>query len=69
LLSLIINTIAAIAFIFYGPIDWAAVAVIAPASLLGGYLGASIMRRLPASLLRGVVVTLGVVVAIILFLK
>ncbi len=69
LLSLVINTIAAIAFIFYGPIDWAAVAVIAPASLLGGYAGASIMRRLPTSLLRAVVVTLGVVVAIILIVK
>ncbi len=69
LLSLVINTIAAIAFIFYGPIDWAAVAVIAPASLLGGYLGASIMRRLPAWMLRAVVCTLGTVVAIILIVK
>lgn len=45
---------------------WVAVAVAAPASLLGGYLGAKVARRLPATALRAVVVVFGVGVGIAL---
>jgi uncharacterized membrane protein YfcA len=66
-LSLLVNAVALVAFSLFGPVDWIAVAVIAPSSLLGGYLGARVARRLDATVLRSVVVVFGVVVGIALF--
>jgi uncharacterized membrane protein YfcA len=63
-LSLIINVLAAILFALMAPVHWAAVALMAPASLLGGFAGARLARRLPAGVLRGLVISLGVGVAI-----
>jgi len=65
-LSLVINAVALIAFSLFGPVDWGAVAVVAPAALLGGYLGARYARRLDPARLRGVVVVFGVVVGVAL---
>lgn len=62
-LSLIINTVALVAFAVFAPVDWGFVAVVAPASLLGGYLGAGFARRLGATTLRWTVIGFGVVVA------
>jgi uncharacterized membrane protein YfcA len=60
--SAIVGLVTVVAFGVFGPVNWLDVAVVAPATLAGGYLGASIARRLPAPLLRGVIVTFGVVV-------
>ena len=68
-MSLLINTIALVAFALFGPVDWAAVAVVAPASLAGGYAGARLARRLSPDALRSTVVVFGVVVAVWLFLR
>lgn len=68
-LSLLINTIALIAFALFGPVDWIAVAIVAPASLIGGYAGGHLARRLSADALRTTVVGFGVVVAVWLFLR
>lgn len=68
-LSLLINTIALVAFALFGPVDWLAVAIVAPASLAGGYAGASLARRLSPTALRSTVVVFGVVVAVWLFLR
>lgn len=68
-LSLVINTVALIAFALFAPVDWGSVAVVAPASLLGGYLGAGVARRLGATALRWTVVTFGVIVAIWLTIR
>lgn len=65
-LSLLVNTVALVAFALFGPVDWPAVAVCAPASLLGGYLGARVARRLPVRLLRWSIVVFGVAVGIVL---
>lgn len=65
-LSLIVNLVALVAFAAFGPVDWAVVAVLAPAALAGGYLGAHVARRLSATVLRRVVVVFGVVVGIAL---
>ncbi len=65
-LSLIVAIVAAIGFALFGPIAWDAALVIGAASLVGGATGVRVARRLPAALLRGVVVTFGVVVAIAL---
>ena len=65
-LSLLVNTVALLAFGLFGPVQWLAVAVSAPACLLGGYLGARIARRLNATVLRAVVVVFGIAVGIAL---
>ncbi|TQN43885.1 hypothetical protein FHU33_3356 [Blastococcus colisei] len=69
LLSLVINTVALIAFGIFGPVAWEAVLVVAVTSLVGGYLGARLARRIPSMLLRIIVVVYGVVVAVLLFLE
>lgn len=68
-LSLIINTVALVAFALFGPVDWLSVAIVAPASLAGGYAGARMARRLAPDALRTTVVVFGVVVSIWLFLR
>ncbi len=68
-ISLIINTIALVAFALFGPVDWLSVAIVAPASLAGGYVGGRMARRLSPDGLRTTVVVFGVVVAIWLFLR
>lgn len=64
LLSLTISSLALVVFALFGPVDWRSVAVIAPASLLGGIAGASGARRVPANVLRWLIVVLGFVVAV-----
>jgi uncharacterized membrane protein YfcA len=56
-------------FGLFGPVHWGVVAVAAPASLLGGFLGARIARRIPTTPLRIFIVTFGVAVAIYLFVR
>lgn len=68
-LSLLVNTVALVAFALFGPVDWLAVAVVAPAALAGGYVGARLARRLSPQALRSTVVVFGVVVAVWLFLR
>jgi uncharacterized membrane protein YfcA len=69
LLSLVINTVALVVFVFFGPVIWPVVAIVAPAALLGGYAGAGIARRLDATVLRATIVAFGVVVAVVLLVK
>ena len=65
-LSLVIATVTVVVFAFGAPVDWRAVALLAPTTLLGGYVGARLARRLPDAVLRWAVVLLGVVVGIAL---
>ena len=50
-------------------VDWAAVAVLAPATIFGGYAGARVARRIPPTILRAAIVAYAVFVAAVLFLK
>ena len=63
LLALGVNTVAACAYaiVAYDRISWTAAGLIAAGSLVGGFVGASVGRRLPAPILRGVIVVLGIV--------
>ncbi|MEU6424674.1 sulfite exporter TauE/SafE family protein [Microbispora sp. NPDC046973] len=61
LLSLLVNATAAVLFAFIAPVDWAAVLMVALGSASGGFLGARLGRRLPAPLLRGFIVVVGIV--------
>jgi uncharacterized membrane protein YfcA len=69
LLSLVINSVALVAFGLFGPVAWSAVAVVAVASLLGGFLGAKAASRIPSQVLRVLVVAYGVVVAVVLLVR
>lgn len=69
LLSLVIATVTVAVFAFGAPVDWLAVALLAPTTLIGGYLGAKLARRLPENVLRWAVVVLGIGVAAYLFLS
>jgi uncharacterized protein len=66
-LSLAISTVALIAFALFGPVDWLAVPIMATASLAGGYVGASVARRLHPTVLRICVGMLGFIVSVKLF--
>lgn len=59
LLSLVIATVTVVIFAIGAPVDWLAVAVLAPTTLVGGFVGAKLAQRLPENVLRWVVVLLG----------
>ncbi len=61
------NFSAAIVFVIGGQVLWSAAAVLAVSSLLGGWIGGRITRRLPASALRALVIVVGIVAAISAF--
>ncbi|MCD0450597.1 sulfite exporter TauE/SafE family protein [Actinocorallia sp. API 0066] len=58
-LSGIVNAAAAVIFIAIAEVDWWAVLLIGIGATLGGYLGASVGRKLPTWALRGVIVCVG----------
>jgi uncharacterized protein len=50
-------------------VHWIVVAVAAPTTLIGGFLGAKVATRIPSTPLRALIVVFGVAVAIYLFLR
>jgi uncharacterized membrane protein YfcA len=68
-LSAVTATVTVVVFGFFGPVHWLVVAVAAPASLLGGFLGARVATRIPTTPLRVVIVVFGIAVSIYLFLR
>ena len=69
LLQLVIGGTAALGFVLLTPVAWGAVAIVGPASLAGGLLGARLAKRVSDRVLRGGIVTYGVVAAVWLFLR
>ena len=65
-LSLVDCSVSVIIFGLFGPVDWLAVAVAAPTTLVGGYLGARLARRMNETVLRGAIIGLGVAVSLYL---
>ena len=68
-LSLIIGVVTVVVFALGAPVDWLAVALLAPATLIGGFLGAKLAGRLSAAALRVAVVVVGLAVSIYLFVR
>jgi len=60
-LAVIVNAVAALVFIAVADVDWAVAGLIAAGAVVGGQLGATVGRRLPPNVLRGVIVLVGVV--------
>jgi uncharacterized membrane protein YfcA len=67
--SAVVGLVTVVVFALFGPVNWATVAVLTPATLIGGYLGARLARRLPARVLRAVIVTFGTVIGIVLLIR
>jgi uncharacterized membrane protein YfcA len=64
--SAVVGLVTVLAFALFGPVEWVEVAIVAPATLIGGYTGARLARRLPQKALRIAIVAVGVGVGLIL---
>ncbi|HJS17898.1 MAG TPA: sulfite exporter TauE/SafE family protein [Anaerolineales bacterium] len=64
-----VNVAAAIFFIFSGEVLWSAALVMAVGALVGGTLGGRLAGRIKASTLRWMVVSIGVIISIIYFVR
>ena len=62
----LVNLVAAVVFIAVTDIAWEAAGLIALGAVVGGQVGAKIGRRVPAPVLRGLVVLVGVVAIVVL---
>ena len=67
-LALLINTVAWLVYAVTAPVAWPAAGLLAGASLVGGWLGATVSRRIPGLALRLLVIGLGLVSALALLL-
>jgi uncharacterized protein len=68
-ISAVVGLTTVVIFAVFAPVDWVAVAVVAPASMLGGYAGARLARRMPTPVLRTVIVSVGIVVGMLLLVR
>ncbi|MFF8292359.1 sulfite exporter TauE/SafE family protein [Streptomyces sp. NPDC016309] len=64
ILAAVVNTIAALFFLFAARFDWTAVLLIAVGSTIGGQIGAKVGRRLPPTALRAVIIAVGILAII-----
>jgi uncharacterized protein len=69
LLQLVIGGAAALGFVLLTPVAWGAAAIVGPASLAGGLVGARLAKQVSDRVLRGGIVAYGVVAAVWLFLR
>ena len=69
MLSLIVSVVSVLVFAFGAPVSWLSVALLAPTTLAGGFVGAKLAGRLPAPVLRVAVVATGVTVSIYLVFR
>ncbi len=59
LLSTLINAVAAIVFLLFRSIDWKIAGLMAAASVIGGFWGMAVARRVKPDTLRGVILLIG----------
>lgn len=69
LAAMFVNGLASGYFAIFGDVVWEAAIVMAVASLVGGYAGAQVARRLPRERLRMVAVTYGTIAALVLLIR
>lgn len=58
-LAAVVNGTAALLFIVVTDVAWAAAGLLAAGSILGGFLGSSVGRRIPPAVLRAIIVIVG----------
>ena len=61
------NVVAGLIFIFVADLNLTAVVLLSAGSLVGGWVGAHIGRRLPPTLLRVLIVAAGITAAVLMF--
>lgn len=66
-LAALVNGISGVLFVLVAEVDWQIVGLIAVGAVIGGVIGSSVGRRLPAPVLRAFIVVVGVV-ALVAFL-
>jgi uncharacterized protein len=68
-LSASVGLVTVVVFAIFAPVHWGAALTLAPATIIGGYAGAKVARRLPPRVLRYLIVTFGTVVGLILLYR
>jgi uncharacterized membrane protein YfcA len=68
-LATLVNGVAAVLFVVAAHVAWGASVLLAAGAIVGGQLGATVGRRIPAPLLRLIIVVVGTVVAVRLLLS
>ena len=68
-LAFVINVTAAIYFAFSGKAEWFFVLTMAFGAIIGGFIGGKMVDKIPAAILRYIVVIIGCTVALVYFLK
>ncbi len=68
-LSLTVAVVSAVAVAIFGPVSWLGVVLVGAGTMVGGRVGVHVARRLPDRVLRGLVIVLGVTVAIVLLIR
>ena len=68
-LSASVGLVTVIVFAIFARVHWGAALTLAPATIIGGYAGAKVARRLPARVLRYLIVTFGTVIGLILLYR
>lgn len=69
LLSATVGVTTVLVFAVFGPVNWVAVATVAPATLVGGYAGARLVRRLPSVVLKSLIVVFGTAIGCFLLYR
>lgn len=69
MLAMVIASIAIVVFVAGGVVDWPEASVMIPGGALGGYSGVWIAKRVPQSVVRIFVITVGLFLAIYYFVK
>ncbi|TDC42484.1 sulfite exporter TauE/SafE family protein [Micromonospora sp. KC207] len=68
-LSATVGVVTVLVYGVFGPVNWAATAVLMPATMLGGFLGARFAQRLPPGVLRAVIIAFGGAVGVVLLAR
>ncbi|MGK5684773.1 sulfite exporter TauE/SafE family protein [Actinoplanes sp. URMC 104] len=68
-LSAAVGLVTVLIFAFFAPVDWLAVLILAPATVVGGYAGARLARRLPSRVLRAIIVAFGTAIGLLLLYR
>jgi uncharacterized protein len=68
-LSATVGLVTVVVFAVFAPIHWGAVLALAPATIVGGYAGAKLARRLPSAVLRFLIVAFGTVIGLVLLYR
>ena len=68
-ISFVISAISVLTFAIAGLIVWPSAIIMMVANILGGYFGAKIAKRLSKSVVRGIVIIVGLVMSVVFFYR